>query len=296
MRQIKRALGFAFRFSEAFFFDAQYSFRLGFLKNTPHKSIAIVLHLYYPELWPQFETCLNRLKEKEFDLFITIPRNKTYCIPSIVSSFPDARILIVPNRGRDVLPFLKLSPILRESRYSWVLKLHSKRSPQISQGAVWSDSMLNSLIPTNIDATSQLSQAMNDPYNGMIGPAGYFFSGANLMSQNKSWLAYCQKTLLKRRFSEFDVDFNEAGFFAGTMFWLRPELIKPLELFASARLFEPERGQTDGTLAHSIERLLPIAVAAQGKSVLQIGTDGIRSENPVPCDATIWQGEPIFSS
>ena len=54
-------------------------------------------------------------------------------------------------------------------------------------------------------------------------------------------------------------------FFAGTMFWLRPELLellKPLNL--SLADFPDETGQADATLQHALERLFGALPAVAG--------------------------------
>ncbi|WP_160314515.1 rhamnan synthesis F family protein [Candidatus Rhodobacter oscarellae] len=58
------------------------------------------------------------------------------------------------------------------------------------------------------------------------------------------------------------------SFPAGMMCWLKaPILTRMADLSLQAEDFEPECGQTDGTFAHGIERLLGVMAAAQDMTV-----------------------------
>ena len=49
------------------------------------------------------------------------------------------------------------------------------------------------------------------------------------------------------------------------MFWFRPKALLPtVALGWSGDAFEPEQGQREGTLAHAIERVLPLAARVTG--------------------------------
>jgi lipopolysaccharide biosynthesis protein len=68
---------------------------------------AVVLHLYYPELWDDIRAHLACL-DNEFDLFVTIPDDVDVSETTIALSFPDAWTCRCPNRGRDIAPFLRV--------------------------------------------------------------------------------------------------------------------------------------------------------------------------------------------
>jgi lipopolysaccharide biosynthesis protein len=54
----------------------------------------------------------------------------------------------------------------------------------------------------------------------------------------------------------------ESGFFAGTMFWVRLEALRPLmDAHLGEWQFETEGGQIDGTLSHAVERIFCSLVA-----------------------------------
>jgi lipopolysaccharide biosynthesis protein len=58
-------------------------------------------------------------------------------------------------------------------------------------------------------------------------------------------------------------------FTAGSMFWIRSRALMPiLNLAISNEDFEVESGQTDGTLAHAIERFFTVAAKMGGYRVV----------------------------
>jgi ubiquinone/menaquinone biosynthesis C-methylase UbiE len=92
-------------------------------------NIAVVLHLYHTEMLPFFVKKLKNLSKVSYDLFITIPEGKEAVIDKIHEHLPDARIALVPNCGRDVLPFIQVAKQLENLGYDKILKIHSNKSP-----------------------------------------------------------------------------------------------------------------------------------------------------------------------
>ena len=56
----------------------------------------------------------------------------------------------------------------------------------------------------------------------------------------------------------------QLDFFGGTMFWVRPEALKPLRDLHLAADMPPESGLIDGDLPHALERVLSTSVLAAG--------------------------------
>jgi len=111
-------------------------------KNTP---IAVVLHLFYTELFDEIRTYLSFL-EGDFDLYISVPEDKANFIETIRSYYPDARVLKVENRGRDIAPFLEFLKVILPLDYELLLKIHTKETFHRPDGIAWRKDVLSKLL------------------------------------------------------------------------------------------------------------------------------------------------------
>jgi lipopolysaccharide biosynthesis protein len=64
-------------------------------------------------------------------------------------------------------------------------------------------------------------------------------------------------------------------FFGGTMFWVRPEALKPLRDLRLSSVFPEEQGQLDGGLEHATERLFAASVVAAGYRLANSDASGV---------------------
>ena len=67
--------------------------------------VAVAVHLYYTELWDEFETLLGRWRVP-FRLFLTLNAPDEALAERARAAFPGAEVRVVENLGRDVRPFL----------------------------------------------------------------------------------------------------------------------------------------------------------------------------------------------
>lgn len=248
----------------------------------------VVLHLYHPESWVTvFGPRLKGLAEiLNFDLYVTMPASNQKHIPEIRKIFKNANILIVPNKGRDALPFIKTAALLDAMGYKKVLKLHSKKSEHrdndgntAESGGSWLGNTLNALIPTDKQVLSILLKSLEDKNTGIIGPGEYYFPLKMFLSHNLQ--------LIKRIMNGIDNNFMSGGvadrldqysFFGGTMFWIDLETIRDT-FKISALNFQNEHGQTDGTMAHALERVFCLMPQIRNKTVYGASTSGLK-KNP----------------
>lgn len=227
----------------------------------PKARLAVCLHLYYPELWPEIRDALSQLTNA-WDLFVSVPRfAATPTLHQIAEDFPTVRFMPLPNRGRDVLPWLHLLDAGAFDGYEWVCKLHTKNSPHMRNGAHWRKQLFDSLLGSAAVRASLLVDQPPMNRTGIAGPAD-----ALVLLGDRRSSAACRPALRRtKRMLHWPADDQDTPFFAGTMFWFRPAALRALGVIAShAHMFPVEAGQTDGTPAHAVERLVGLCAQRQG--------------------------------
>lgn len=215
--------------------------------------IAICLHLFYPELWPEIAQALAEIPEP-WDLYVSVP--EFACTPKlikIVADHPNVRFLPCPNRGRDILPFIRFLKLGVFDRYDVVCKLHSKRSPHRQDGENWRAQLLRDLLGERRDIANRLKLIRNNPSLGLFGARETLIAFGNALHQGSNSRSVHE---LASRMS-LPEDSLKCPFFAGTMFWFRAAALTKLRFsFLDEIDFPLEMGQIDGTLAHALERLI----------------------------------------
>jgi lipopolysaccharide biosynthesis protein len=228
--------------------------------------IAVVLHLFYPDLWDEIADAIKRLPER-FDLFVSCPvRVASAMRVRIGRRFPGAVVFGIHNLGRDVLPFLLWLRAGGGTGYTYVLKLHGKKSVHIvdtSQspfggGEEWRRLALDGLIGDAGHARAMLAALDAQSGIGLVAAQGQLYDQVEWKCGTTDLVA----TALARLGIQQAV---AGGFPAGTMFWARTAALAPLaKLPDSALDFEREAGQVDGTLHHAYERLMALVAASTG--------------------------------
>lgn len=264
-------------------------------KSAPHK-IAVVVHLYYVDTWSTIKNALSNLHEP-FDLFVTMPKTKSEFKNTILSDFPGTTVIITPNHGRDVYPFMIMLPALRKLRYVAVLKIHSKKSPHRTDGNIWFSELLQELLPKNKAALNDVIKTLMRKDTGIIGPKGHYTSlevnfSANGMHMTKLLRKIYNKDLV---YKILQSDRSQHGFFAGTMFWVRLDAIQDLGA-QSAINFEIERGQIDGTFAHALERVICLVPQINNKKLYAVDENGLSTvlynSGDIPDWSDVYKGPP----
>jgi lipopolysaccharide biosynthesis protein len=227
---------------------------------------AVVVHIYYEDTWPDIAGALRGLT-LPFDLIVTTVAGRQRLIETIMRAHPRAEIEVVENRGRDVGPFMALLERGRLDRYKFICKIHGKKSIDGGRktylGAMWRRRLLFDLLGAPGAANAAIDMFERDPSVGMIGPKVFRLPKAGY-SEDLSWSANRPMTLKIAERMGMPADKFQLDFFGGTMFWVRPEALKPLRDLHLAADMPYESGLIDGDLPHALERVLPTSVLVAG--------------------------------
>jgi lipopolysaccharide biosynthesis protein/SAM-dependent methyltransferase len=219
--------------------------------NPKRSECAVILHLHYEELWGNIVGYLKRsFDECSFDLFVSV--TSSTAARKVLADFPDAHIELVENRGRDILPFIRMLNLIKDLDYTAVCKIHSKRSIYRSDGDTIREEILDSLIGSKEQIEDILSRFRNKSQLGMVVPGKY------LCPHNDHNMTF-DKEAVQRVANHLKINFEYDIFPAGSMFWFSIKGMGPL-LNLNDAFFEIESGLVDGTCAHAVERLFCVIV------------------------------------
>jgi lipopolysaccharide biosynthesis protein len=232
--------------------------------------VAAVVHLFYPDLWDELARYLRNLPASA-RLIVTMPRHDFQMQQRIEIDWPGATFFILPNRGRDIGPFLKIVEQGALAGSDVVCKLHGKRSaeagPRAILGEIWRQACLQSLLGSPALVAKALRRFEVDPTLGMLGPRSLRMPNPDVTVET-AWGDNRSATFdLVQRLgvspSEFTLDF-----FAGTMFWVRRKVLDRLaSLNITQDSFPEECGEIDGALHHALERVLGFLPTLAGLSI-----------------------------
>lgn len=210
--------------------------------------IAIILHIYYTDLWRYFEEKLKSL-DTQFDLYITLCDEVEDISDEILKSFPSANIKKYANKGQDIGPFLQVFKEIRNKDYDYLIKLHTKKSRyNLQLGNRWRESLVNNLINSDSIIKKNIVFLQNSDFK---------------MCGSKDWLIDSDTETSTEKY--FNDDYYQ--FIGGTMFMVDFQAYK--QILTDKMIDEwcekmPNGYIQDHSFAHDTERLL-------GKIILDAG-------------------------
>nr|WP_090271354.1 glycoside hydrolase family 99-like domain-containing protein [Thalassovita taeanensis] len=238
---------------------------LRFDPDRPKARFAVVAHVYYPDLWPEFAETFARLPI-DFDLYVTLTyrgEESDALAAEIREQFPHAKVVPISNRGRDILPFLLLVNAGALEGYEAVCKLHTKKSPHREDGDHWRQHLIGGILPEE-GLPALLDTFLSDP------EAAFWVADGQHFNSTEWWGSNFEVTRYLMRRIEMEIGPDVLSFPAGSIYWMKPlmvGLLKSLDLREES--FEEEEAQVDGTLAHALERAMGFLAMAAGHEVRQ---------------------------
>jgi lipopolysaccharide biosynthesis protein len=224
-----------------------------------------MLHGYYLD---KLESCLARLPAGDdgqgwpgLDLYVSTPLEQFDQVERLLrqQGWPRVHLVGVANRGRDIAPFLlELLPAPWQQGHTAFVKQHTKVLPHLQKGDDWGQHLVDALLDPGLlrELPERLRQ---DPSLGLLVPAGTLLPMSVALRANVDHL---ERLLQKQHWSgRWAV---QQSYVSGSMVCGRLQALRPLlELNLSLDDFEPEPGQTDGTLAHALERWISLVILNQ---------------------------------
>ncbi|EAU72305.1 Lipopolysaccharide biosynthesis protein-like [Synechococcus sp. BL107] len=225
------------------------------------KKFGVFLHIFYPELAKTIADYLAKIPVK-IDIYISTTEKE---VDELAKTFrrldnsEHVQVKSFSNTGRDVAPFVVG---FREEilKYDFILKLHSKKSPHSDALSGWFEHCLDNLIGSKDVFYTNIFELMNNE-TAIIYPVENYALSLGI-KHDSCWghedgnYDKAKPLLDKLNLKHIDRD-SKFLFPTGTMFWCKSYILQPiLDWNLGFHDFDNEGGQIDGTLAHSIERLI----------------------------------------
>lgn len=218
-----------------------------------------IIHVWFPEVLDEILHSLKACSCNWLLLVTTTPEHENTVRAQLDASGMPFELLVFENRGRDMLPFLHAANRLLDQGIKVVLKLHTKRSTHLSNGDDWRRELIQRLVGQT-RAAHTLAAFEHQPDLGLVAPEGHILPLGPYIGSNQD-----NVERLAARMGIPPPDLENDEFVSGSMFWIRLEALRPvLDLHLKESDFETESGQTDGSFAHAIERLISLGVSSAG--------------------------------
>ena len=227
--------------------------------------ILVVLHFFYPDLWPIVRTYLENLTPYDWDLVVTYP---TELIPeselAAIRTFkPSVRLMPCRNAGFDIGPFIEALKGVNLGDHDIVFKLQTKGCGrlqrfiygQVFRGADWFHNLFDGILG---------GKTVHKAVSALMSDECALVASENLIVRDpKHKCNYVRKFCAERGW-RFVEDYR---YVAGTCFAVRSETLRPLKALglSLSDFGDTVRGQF--SLAHALERWMCFAAAGRMKGI-----------------------------
>lgn len=249
--------------SNIFYPTSNYLLRYKYMAEQPltlpaEKRVAIHLHAFYTDLVAEFLTVFKDF-QFEFDLYLTTNEEKKVTeLETVLSDFGmTGKIVVTGNRGRDILPMLKLKDDL--SQYDYIGHFHTKKSKETEYwaGESWRTELIEMLVKPSNQIVSQFAQKEN--LGIVIADIPTYFRYVQLDPFYEGILTEDMNRLWKQMGMKKELDFLKFSTFVmsyGTYAWFKYDALKQLFELNLSDEDVPGEPLPAATILHSIERML----------------------------------------
>lgn len=234
-------------------------------------SLSFFVHVYYPGSWQLILGKCAHLFAKAENIIVSACHDEV--INEIKSATPEAIILKVPNKGKDIGGKLAgISYYLNFCRPTEYLAfLHDKISPQTLNAEYWFDQLYDIFGEKKLEEISR--RFVSDSRVGLAGSKIFL---KNEYSKSRQGFDTTNNEILQELIKRYDIGSSDHNYIGGTIFIVRNEIFtrffsehSALQIRASL-----ETGNVldleSGTQTHSWERLFGLITQHQGYKVIGV--------------------------
>lgn len=246
------------------------------------KKQAIILHLFYKDLWSEFkEKLIPILDTGDVDLYVSIQECDESILPELENYAK--KCFVLPNKGLDIGPLVYVLDYIKELEYSTITKIHTKKSLHHGQPAEFGEKWRKTLTECLIGNPEIFKESIKEIESNeliLIGSKEYYFNFESDKYNIPHHYSVIKDTLnlLQINITETlitsdiqSVKFGEGNFIAGSMFMTSHNYLK--KLFSNVDLLKlysefPENYHRN-SIAHALERIFGFYIEDIGGIVLK---------------------------
>ncbi|MCR8670429.1 rhamnan synthesis F family protein, partial [Agrococcus sp. HG114] len=236
----------------------------------PIPAIAVIMHVHYVDMLDELLARADRLPPHRLVVTTSDAERGAALERRLRELGREAEVRVAAsNRGRDISAFLiGCRDVLEDPSVELVVKLHSKRSPQVGgmAGRSFAALLLDNLLPSEGHAAQLVELFARDSRLGIALPP---MVHAWYPTLGRAWFTNRPAARALAARLGIATPLDEASPIApyGSMFIARPAALKPLVAGGlDWREFPDEGEYMDGSLAHVVERLFVPAALSEGYS------------------------------
>jgi lipopolysaccharide biosynthesis protein len=239
--------------------------------TAPPLRVAVLLHLFYADLWPELRRYLLVLQGTPFRLYVSLNRDSAAAevVRDIKALHPGADLRYVENRGFDVGAHWQSLETIELQAFDVVLLLQTKRNRHTRVGPAWRRNLLEALAGSAERWRENLWAFARNPRLGIIG------SGLHRNSFDP-WNYTEMKQVLQALGMPESFDALKPCYehVAGTMFLIRAHLLAEMHARTRGEIaFERHedlslRKRFDRSTAHAMERAFGMYARWRGYEIL----------------------------
>lgn len=231
--------------------------------DTGRVDVGVLMHVFYPDLWPELAGFARNFEVVTRDVFINVV--DTIWNPlfhrELRELCPSAFVQLSNNSGRDIGGIIRLLDCIDISKYELFAWMQTKKSPHIApeHGEYWRRGLLKAFAGSEDIVTDCVRLFREDPTVGMVGAVEW--RSTHLGNNQEQF---------ERALDLFEIDeqHRELEYVSGTMCLVRSEILQRLYQTLKDVRWETSNDKIDGQIAHAVERIMGNLVQQMGYRIV----------------------------